>query len=99
MFAVVPHDYVRLEFGSQKSDKRSGSQPRAPHRSEIGGSPVVAPFSTGSPSQGLILRPSHLARLRIDVSFELRRRPSSYVRMQLLPLPARLNGPLELVLF
>lgn len=50
------------------------------------------------PPQRLILRPTDLSRLRIDVALKLRRRAAPQIRMQLLALsrrldPNRLLGP------
>lgn len=44
------------------------------------------------PPQRLILRPTDLSRLRIDVALKLRRRAAPQIRMQLLALSRRLDS-------
>jgi len=55
-----------------------------PLLSEVSRSSVVAPITTMSPSQRLVLWPASLASLRVDLALELRRSATSNVRVQFL---------------
>jgi hypothetical protein len=61
--------------------------PHVPAPSEISNPPIITPISRRPrtpPPKGFILRPTHLARLGINIALKLWRRPSPHIRMKLL---------------